>query len=124
MGEMKPVFIRLPEAQVRRLEQACGTRGMTKQAFVSQAVISRLDGETGPGVGRAIGVGPDEVLTLDELAELLKIDPGALRRRVEKGQVPGRRFGAEWRFSRSGILSWLSEPEPSGRRTTGFDAGA
>lgn len=94
---------------------------MTKQAFVSRAVITQLDGDAAPGVGRAAGPGPDEVLTLDQLAELLRVDAGALRRRVEKSEVPGRRFGDQWRFSRSGILTWLSEPESSDRRATGFD---
>jgi len=121
MAAMRPVFIRLPEVQVERLERACSAQSMTKQAFVSAAVVARLDGvedERQP----AERLPRDDVLTLDELAYLLRVDVEAVRRRVEAGELPGRRFEDEWRFSLAGVLVWLSTSEDHGRRTAGFEA--
>ena len=121
MVATRPVLIRLPEVQVERLERACRAQSMTKQAFVSAAVATRLD-DAGV-VGSAVApVSCDAVLTLDELAELLRVDIGAVRRRVEAGELPGRRFGDEWRFSLAGVLVWLATSEDHGRRAAGFEA--
>jgi len=49
-----------------------------------------------------------EVLTLGAAAELLQIESEELLRSVELGQVPGRRIGANWRFSRTALLAWLA----------------
>jgi excisionase family DNA binding protein len=49
------------------------------------------------------------VLTLDEAAALLKVPADAVRARAEAGDLPGRRFGNDWRFIRSAILDWLRE---------------
>ena len=117
----RPVFIRLPELQVERLERACSAQSMTKQAFVSAAVATRLDGVEDarqPTERRP----RDDVLTLDELAHLLRVDVEAVRRRVEAGDLPGRRFGDEWRFSLEGVLVWLATSEDHGRRAAGFEA--
>jgi excisionase family DNA binding protein len=49
-----------------------------------------------------------EVLTLDQLAELLSLDVEATRALAEAGELPGRKLGDEWRFSRRAILDWLT----------------
>ena len=121
MAATRPVFVRLPEVQVERLERACSAQSMTKQAFVSAAVVTRLDGVE--DVRRPIDRRPrDDVLTLDELAHLLRVDVEPVRQRVEAGDLPGRRFGDEWRFSLAGVLVWLSTSEDLGRRAAGFEA--
>lgn len=48
-----------------------------------------------------------EVLTLDDAAQLLRVSPAALLERAENGDVPARRIGDEWRFSRAALLAWL-----------------
>ena len=48
-----------------------------------------------------------EVMTLHEAAAFLRIDRAALGQLAAWGQVPGRRIGAQWRFSRSALLAWL-----------------
>ena len=50
----------------------------------------------------------DEVLTLEEVAAFLKLSPEAVRSRAEEGELPGRRFGKEWRFARMAVLAWLA----------------
>lgn len=49
------------------------------------------------------------MLTLEQLAELLSLDVEATLALAEAGELPGRKLGEEWRFSRSRILDWLSE---------------
>ena len=60
----------------------------------------------------------DDVLTLEEAAALLKLPVDSVRARAEDGELPGRRFGKEWRFARTAILEWLAdgEREPEKRR--------
>ena len=48
------------------------------------------------------------MLTLEELAELLSLDVESTRALAERGELPGRKLGEEWRFSRSAVLDWLS----------------
>jgi excisionase family DNA binding protein len=51
---------------------------------------------------------PEEVLTLEEAARLLRIDPEELADLATRQRIPGRRIGAEWRFSRATLRSWLA----------------
>jgi excisionase family DNA binding protein len=64
----------------------------------------------GAPVGRAFFAPAHEleVLTLEKLAELLSLDVEAARGLAEAGELPGRKLGDEWRFSRRAILDWLS----------------
>lgn len=62
---------------------------------------------------------PDDVLTLAELAEMLKLDEEAVMERVVNGEVPGRRFGDRWRFSRLAVLGWLDGSDAD-RPAAGF----
>lgn len=62
----------------------------------------------------------DHVLTLDELAGFLKLDRESVMERVSSGELPGRLFGQEWRFSRHAVLRWLDGTDASGRLGPGF----
>ena len=48
-----------------------------------------------------------EVLDAAQAAELLAVEPAAIEELAEKGELPGRKIGGEWRFSRSALLAWL-----------------
>jgi excisionase family DNA binding protein len=48
-----------------------------------------------------------EILTLEEAAELLRVEADDLRSLAESGQLPARRIGNAWRLSRSAVLAWL-----------------
>jgi excisionase family DNA binding protein len=59
----------------------------------------------------------DEALTLDEVASLLKLPSAAVRQRAEHVDLPARRFGSDWRFSKLTVLSWLADGDkPRGSR--------
>ena len=51
----------------------------------------------------------DEILTLKELSEYLKIAEKTLYGYAQKGMVPGIRIGSAWRFRRTDIDQWLEE---------------
>jgi excisionase family DNA binding protein len=58
----------------------------------------------------------EEVVTVDELAEMLRLPADVVTARAERGELPGRRFGDDWRFIRGAVLAWLAggtdEPRP------------
>lgn len=50
------------------------------------------------------GMQPDQVLTLQQAADLLQFHPTTVARWATEGVIPGRKFGNEWRFLRSQLL--------------------
>ena len=117
-----PLFVRLPRAQAAALDRLAGATGRHKQHLVSELLADRLTTPARPlSVGRVeISNTPDlrtdEVLTLEEAAALLKLPADAVRSRAEEGDLPGRRFGKEWRFARLAVLDWLAVGDTSKRR--------
>ena len=50
-----------------------------------------------------------ELLTPSEVAEWLKVSTSTVRRMAERGELPGRRIGNQWRFGSAALLRWLEE---------------
>lgn len=50
---------------------------------------------------------PDEILTAEELADYLKLDPQTIYRKFRKGELPGVKIGRAVRFKREVIDAWL-----------------
>jgi PTS system nitrogen regulatory IIA component len=48
-----------------------------------------------------------EFMTLDELVQLLGRDRRLVEKLVQRGVIPGRRIGGEWRFNDIEITHWL-----------------
>jgi excisionase family DNA binding protein len=111
----EPLFVRIPTAEARKLDEASRLLETPKSRLVAELVARHLeqphgiDALRGAPVGRAefVPVGELEVLTLDQLATLLSLEPDAVRELAERGEVPGRKLGDEWRFSRAAVLDWL-----------------
>src|ERR1700694_2303992 len=99
MVVMKGLFVRIPLQQAELLDRACAARGMTKQGVVRSALDVELTGRAIPATTHP----GDAVLSLDELVVLLGVDERLVRERVEAGDIPGRRFGQTWRFSRDAV---------------------
>lgn len=53
----------------------------------------------------------DDVLTTEEVAELLKLGRNLVYEAVGRGEIPHRRIGKQIRFSRRGIMRWLASCE-------------
>jgi excisionase family DNA binding protein len=127
------LFVRIPQAQARALDRLAFTSGRPKQALVSEMLAGHLSGErrvtvelpdTATVVGRhafhpyepelapkSMSAGAD-VLTLEEVAELLSVELEAVARLARSGELPGRRIGEHWRFSRRAVLVWLAAGSP------------
>jgi len=54
---------------------------------------------------------PPEVMTAEQAGQFLQLDEGAVVDLAERGQLPGRKLGAVWRFSRAALVAWLGAPE-------------
>ena len=58
-----------------------------------------------------------EVLTIEELAEYLKISKSTLYKLVREGSVPCQKVGKHWRFHKEAIDSWLKQ-KPYGKSSS------
>lgn len=50
-----------------------------------------------------------KVMSTDELAAYLRMNPATIRRNVERGEIPAIRIGRSWRFPKAMIDQWLTE---------------
>jgi excisionase family DNA binding protein len=115
-----PLFVRLPAASAEKLSRAAFELKTPKRELVTD-LVDRYLGVEDVLVGRAATEhrGPD-VLTVEQLAELLQVDDKTVRALAAKGELPGRKLGRHWRFSRQAVLDWLATPERK-RRAAGFE---
>jgi excisionase family DNA binding protein len=117
-----PLFVRLPAASADRLNRAAFELKTPKRELVADLVDRYLDAEQF-AVGRAAMEGGEpDVLTAEQLAQLLQVDEKTVRSLAAKAELPGRKIGRHWRFSRQAVLDWLANPEhhPK-RRAAGFE---
>ena len=127
--EMAALFVRLPVKQAEKLDRAAFELKVPKQQLVSALLehyspqqLARLPGLES-GRRRVVvesevddmAVGshsfrpfePPEVLSPAEVADLLQVEEERVEELADKGELPGRKIGDEWRFSRSAVLEWL-----------------
>jgi len=48
----------------------------------------------------------DEIFTIKELSEHLRVHPTTIYRLLRQGRLPGFRVGSNWRFNRAAIEQW------------------
>lgn len=51
----------------------------------------------------------DEILTLKEVAEYLKLAEKTAYRLAQKGKLPGFKVGGSWRFKQEDIKNWIEQ---------------
>jgi excisionase family DNA binding protein len=131
------LFVRIPSSEAEKLDRAAFELKTPKQDLVSGLVaryvdpaspralanLQRLSGTrrtvTVESADDSLVVGQHsflpnevpEVMTLAHVAELLQSGEDTVQALAEKGELPGRRIGAEWRFARSAVLDWLAGGE-------------
>jgi excisionase family DNA binding protein len=131
----KPLYVRLPAEQAQRLDDAASALAASKKDLVAGLVdrYVRLDDpdqlealrEVARSAPRPRRIEIDfdhppltvghhafhstlpEVLDAAQAAELLAVDEPAIIEAAERGELPGRRIGGQWRFGRRALLDWL-----------------
>ena len=54
-----------------------------------------------------------EVMTVREVSEFLRLTESTVYKLLQKGTLPGRKAGGQWRCSRRKIEAWLEKDEES-----------
>ena len=121
MQDKTALYVRIPTPQAEQLDQAAFTLKRSKQDLVAGLLTTYGDVDTlrrvtvettddGLTVGHAEfrPLAPPDVLTVPQLAEWLQVEEQAIHELAEKGELPGRRLGGEWRFAREAVLAWLA----------------
>jgi excisionase family DNA binding protein len=104
-------------AGVGRADEARSLRSeVTNTSSVKLPLPSMQSGLRGLGPEGA----PPDVLTVDELAELLRVERKTAYAAIARGDIPGvRRLGRTIRISRASVLEWLGQGQvraPRSRR--------
>jgi excisionase family DNA binding protein len=122
MTDERPLFVRLPAPEAEKLDRAAHSLRLPKKDLVTALIARHLDsvkdqrrvvvelGSDALTVGHASvrPAQPPEVLSLAQLSELVQVPEEDLAAMAEAGELPGRRLGGEWRFSRAAVLAWLA----------------
>jgi excisionase family DNA binding protein len=115
------LYVRLPETEALRLDEAAHRLRRSKQDLVASLItaygdLDNLRSVTVETTDDRLTVGhaefrpltPPDVLTVDELAAWLQTDAEAIAQLAEDGDLPGRKLAGEWRFAREAVLDWLA----------------
>lgn len=51
----------------------------------------------------------EEILTLEEVANYLKVKPQTIYNWAQSGKIPAAKLGKEWRFRKSVIDKWFNQ---------------
>jgi excisionase family DNA binding protein len=120
------LFVRIPAAEAEKLHRAADVLRTPKRELITK-LVARFDPTdpvwTEEVAGPVAGAEADwtvgrhsfrpaeapEVLTPGQLAELLHVDEETIVELAERQELPGRKVGEEWRFSRTAVLAWLGQ---------------
>lgn len=128
------LYVRLPADAVDRLHRAAEALGVHKKDLVAGLVTRYVDPDSRRGLSAlgelsqprrvtvelaepGVTVGsysfqphdPPEVMTPAQTADLLQLDERVVLELAESGELPGRKLGPVWRFSRAAVIAWLGK---------------
>ena len=52
--------------------------------------------------------GLNEILTVDEAADLLRIPRSTVYKLAQLGKIPAQKVGRHWRFHRDTLIDWIA----------------
>ncbi len=122
------LYVRIPSAEAEKLHRAADVLRTPKRELITRLVAdfdpddpvwtrkaagptASAEAEWSVGQHSFLPASELEILTPAQLATLLQIDEDTLIDLAEKRELPGRKVGEEWRFSREAILAWLAADE-------------
>jgi excisionase family DNA binding protein len=50
----------------------------------------------------------DDILTVREISNLLRLHSATVYKLVKQGKIPSFRIGSEWRFRKDVIMRWMA----------------
>ena len=56
----------------------------------------------------------EQILTIRELAEYLKLSLSTTYKLAQEGKIPGQKVGKHWRFRKETVDKWLDSSTPGG----------
>jgi excisionase family DNA binding protein len=116
------LYVRIPQSHAEKLDRVAFELKVPKQDLVAGLVedmkiapgfmrrrteVVEVDDSLSVGRASFLPYGQPEVLTLPEAAELLQVEDGVVEEMAGAGDLPGRKLGADWRFSRIALIDWL-----------------
>ncbi len=66
----------------------------------------------------------DDVFTVQELAEYLRMKPLTIYKHALAGKIPGFKVGSHWRFKKETIDRWITDKEVSSINRTNTESVA
>lgn len=128
-----PLYVRLPSTASQKLDRAAEALGVAKKDLVAGLVAQYVDPDSDASLSalgamssrplRLAGSSPQlgtysfqpyeppEVMSAAQAGLFLQIEEHNVVELAEAGQLPGRKLGPVWRFSRDALLAWLAAPE-------------
>src|SRR5439155_6297464 len=117
------LFVRIPATEADKLHRAADVLGTPKRELITKLVARYVDPENPAALNELGGAQADwsvgrhsfrpveelEILTPAQLAGLLQVEEETVIELAKRRELPGRKVGGEWRFSREAILAWLAE---------------
>jgi excisionase family DNA binding protein len=122
------LYVRIPSAEAEKLHRAADFLKTPKRELITK-LVAEFDPDdpvwTRPVAGPSVGAQAEfgfgqhsfrpaaelEILTPAQLAGLLQVEEETVVELAEQGELPARKVGEEWRFSREAILAWLAAEE-------------
>ncbi len=136
-----PLYVRLPKTAGDKLDRAAAALGVHKKDLVAGLVSRYVDPDSQQGLSAlntlstrkppsddvpspTLTMGtysfqpyePPEILNSKQAGEFLQIDEKNVIELAEAGQLPGKKLGPVWRFSRDALVAWLSTPDQGKKR--------
>ena len=122
------LYVRIPSEEAEKLHRAADVLRTPKRELITRLVADfdpedpvwtkRVAGPTASaeadwamGQHSFVPASELEILTPAQLSGLLQVEEETVIELAEKRELPGRKVGEEWRFSREAILAWLAENE-------------
>jgi excisionase family DNA binding protein len=119
-ADTKALFVRLPAEEAEKIERVAFERKLPKKEVIRMLVTDHLHEIPPPtpvprpapeaqSAGHMVYVpyDPPDVLTAHEAAKLLQADVESILAMAERGEIPARKIGDDWRFGRAALLEWL-----------------
>ncbi len=120
------LYVRIPQSQAEKLDRVAFELKVPKQDLIAGLVedmkiapgftrrrteVVEVDDSLSVGRASFLPYGQPEVLRLAEAADLLQVEQDVVVEMAEAGDIPARKLGENWRFSRIALIDWLGRAD-------------